>query len=207
MPVAGGYWLPLPVRTASAAALAMADGPSTSGNPWPRLTELVATARADITPKMELPRPSRRRLSSGRVTTPTVGPALAVRLSCPPGYRDGMRIALCQLPGSSDPGVNLRRVREALRDAALSGAELAVFPEATMARFGSGLRAAAEPLDGPFCSDLAAAAKETGVALVAGVFEPAPGGRVYHTAVVIDGGGALVASYRKLHLFNAFTQR
>jgi hypothetical protein len=29
---------------------------------------LVATARADITPKMELPRPSRRRLSSGRVT-------------------------------------------------------------------------------------------------------------------------------------------
>ena len=70
MPVAGGYWLPLPAMTASAAALAMPGGPSTSGNPWPRLTELVATARADITPKMELPRPSRRRLSSGRVTTP-----------------------------------------------------------------------------------------------------------------------------------------
>ena len=118
-----------------------------------------------------------------------------------------MRIALCQLPGSSDPGVNLRRVREALRDAAVSGADLAVFPEATMARFGSDLRAAAEPLDGPFCSDLAAAAKETGVALVAGVFEPAPGGRVYNTAVVIDGDGALVSSYRKLHLFDAFTQR
>jgi predicted amidohydrolase len=118
-----------------------------------------------------------------------------------------MRIALCQLPGSSDPGVNLRRVREALRDAAVSGADLAVFPEATMARFGSDLRAAAEPLDGPFCSDLAAAAKETGVALVAGVFEPAPDGRVYNTAVVIGGDGALVSSYRKLHLFDAFTQR
>ena len=118
-----------------------------------------------------------------------------------------MRIALCQLPGSSDPGVNLRRVRQALRDAAVSGADLAVFPEATMARFGSDLRAAAEPLDGPFCSDLAEAAKETGVALVAGVFEPAPDGRVYNTAVVIDGDGALVASYRKLHLFDAFTQR
>jgi predicted amidohydrolase len=117
-----------------------------------------------------------------------------------------MRIALCQLPGSSDPGVNLRRVRAALRDAAVSGADLAVFPEATMARFGSDLRAAAEPLDGPFCSALSAAAKETGVALVAGVFEPAPGGRVYNTAVVIDGDGALVASYRKLHLFDAFAQ-
>jgi predicted amidohydrolase len=42
---------------------------------------------------------------------------------------------------------------------------------------------------------------------VAGVFEPAPGGRVYNTAVVFDGDGDLVASYRKLHLFDAFTQR
>jgi predicted amidohydrolase len=118
-----------------------------------------------------------------------------------------MRIALGQIPVSSDPDVNLQRVRDALGAATASGADLAVFPEATMVRSGSDLRAAAEPLDGPFCSGLAEAAKETGVALVAGVFEPAPDGRVYNTAVVIDGGGALVASYRKLHLFDAFSQR
>jgi deaminated glutathione amidase len=118
-----------------------------------------------------------------------------------------MRIALGQIPVSSDPDVNLRRVRDALGAATASGADLAVFPEATMVRSGSDLRAAAEPLDGPFCSGLAEAAKETGVALVAGVFEPAPDGRVYNTAVMIDGGGALVASYRKLHLFDAFSQR
>jgi predicted amidohydrolase len=118
-----------------------------------------------------------------------------------------MRIALCQLPVSSDPGANLRRVRDALGEAAAGGADLAVFPEATMTRFGSDLRAAAEPLDGPFCSGLAEAAKETGVALVAGVFEPAPDERVYNTAVVIDSGGARVAEYRKLHLFDAFAQR
>jgi deaminated glutathione amidase len=118
-----------------------------------------------------------------------------------------MRIALCQLPVSSDPGVNLRRVRDALSEAADGGADLAVFPEATLTRFGSDLRGAAEPLDGPFCSGLAEAAKETGVALVAGVFEPAPDGRVYNTAVVIDRDGSLVASYRKLHLFDAFAQR
>ena len=118
-----------------------------------------------------------------------------------------MRVALCQIPVSSRPSVNADRVRLAIHEAAGGGADLAVFPEATQVRFGSDLRAAAEPLDGPFCSGLAAAAKDTGVALVAGVFEPAPGDRVYNTAVAYDGAGELVASYRKLHLFDAFTQR
>ncbi len=118
-----------------------------------------------------------------------------------------MRVALCQIPVSSRPAVNAERVREALISAAEQGADLAVFPEATQVRFGSDLRAAAEPLDGPFGSGLAVAAKETGVALVAGVFEPAPDGRVYNTAVAFDGHGELVASYRKLHLFDAFGHR
>jgi deaminated glutathione amidase len=118
-----------------------------------------------------------------------------------------MRVALCQIPVSSAPEVNSGRVREALREAADQGADLAVFPEATQVRFGSDLRAAAEPLGGPFCSGLASAAKDTGVALVAGVFEPAPDGRVYNTAVAYDGAGELVASYRKLHLFDAFGHR
>jgi deaminated glutathione amidase len=118
-----------------------------------------------------------------------------------------MRVALGQIPVSSKPLVNLDRVRAAVLRAADQGADLAVFPEATQVRFGSDLRAAAEPLDGPFCSGLAAAAKDTGVALVAGVFEPAPAGRVYNTAVAFDGRGELVASYRKLHLFDAFGHR
>jgi len=118
-----------------------------------------------------------------------------------------MRIALCQLPVSSDPAVNLSRTRDALREAAANGASLAVFPEATMVRFGSDLRGAAEPLDGPFCSGFAASCADAGVAAVAGVFEPAPDGRVYNTAVAFSGTGALVASYRKLHLFDALGQR
>jgi deaminated glutathione amidase len=119
----------------------------------------------------------------------------------------GMRVALCQIPVSSQPAVNLSRVRDALRTASSQGADLAVFPEATQIRFGSDLAAAAEPLDGAFCTGLGLAAKESRVGLVAGVFEPAPDGRVYNTAVAYDGAGALVASYRKLHLFDAFGQR
>src|SRR5579859_3556057 len=118
-----------------------------------------------------------------------------------------MRVALCQLPVSPDPAVNLGRVRDALSDASARGAGLAVFPEATQARFGSDLPALAEPLDGPFGAGLAEAARATGVALVAGVFEPAPGGRVYNTAVGYDAAGTRVAAYRKIHLFDALGER
>lgn len=118
-----------------------------------------------------------------------------------------MRVALCQIPVSSRPDVNAKRVRVALGQAADLGADLAVFPEATQVRFGSDLRAAAEPLDGPFGAGLAEAAGQAGVALVAGVFEPAPDGRVYNTAVAYDAAGRRVAAYRKLHLFDAFGYR
>jgi deaminated glutathione amidase len=118
-----------------------------------------------------------------------------------------MRVALCQIPVSSRPSVNLERVRAAMSDAAEQGADLAVFPEGTLVRFGSDLAAAAEPLDGPFCSGLAAEAKSCGLAVVAGVFEPASNGRVFNTAVAYDATGELVAFYRKLHLFDAFGQR
>src|SRR5215470_2467980 len=122
-------------------------------------------------------------------------------------YAAGMRVALCQLPVSPDPAVNLGRVREAVAEAARQGADLAVFPEATQARFGSDLRAVAEPLDGAFGTGLATAAQESGVALVVGVFEPAPDGRVYNTAVAYDGTGDLAAAYRKIHLFDALGER
>jgi deaminated glutathione amidase len=118
-----------------------------------------------------------------------------------------MRVALCQIPASSQPAINLSRVQSALTTAREQGANLAVFPEGTQARFSADLRAVAEPLDGPFCSGLAAAARASGVALAAGVFETAPGGRLYNTTVAIDRSGDLVAAYRKIHLFDALGQR
>jgi deaminated glutathione amidase len=127
--------------------------------------------------------------------------------SIAPSYAAGMRIALCQMPISPDPAINLERVAEAMAAAARQGADLAVFPEATQARFGSDLRAVAEPLDGAFGSGLAELAREAGVALVAGVFEPAPDGRVYNTAVAYAASGDLVAAYRKIHLFDSLGER
>jgi deaminated glutathione amidase len=114
-----------------------------------------------------------------------------------------MRVALGQIPISSDPAVNLERVKVAATTAAAQGADLAVFPEGTQARFSADLCAVAEPLDGPFGQGLSDIARTTGIAVVAGVFEPAPDGRAYNTTVGYDGAGQLVAVYRKIHLFDA----
>jgi deaminated glutathione amidase len=118
-----------------------------------------------------------------------------------------MRVALGQLPISSVPDVNLDRVRAAAASAAAQGAQLAVFPEGTQVRFSADLRAAAEPLDGPFCRGLAAAARSAGVAIVASLFEPSPDGRVYNTTVGYEADGSLAAVYRKIHLFDALGYR
>jgi deaminated glutathione amidase len=118
-----------------------------------------------------------------------------------------MRVALGQLPISSDPKVNLERVRTAACAAADQGAALMVFPEATQARFSADLRALAEPLDGEFCSGLADIAKTNDLAVVAGVFEPAPDGRAYNTTVAFDRDGDLAAAYRKIHTFDALGHR
>lgn len=118
-----------------------------------------------------------------------------------------MRVALGQIPISSDPQANLDRVRAAAAAAAAQGAGLAVFPEGTQVRFSADLRAVAEPLDGGFCRGLAAAAKSAGLAVVACVFEPAPDGRVFNTTVGFERDGSLVAVYRKIHMFDALGHR
>jgi len=114
-----------------------------------------------------------------------------------------MRIGLCQIVSGPNPVKNLELVREGVRVAAGQGAELVVFPEATMACFG-GPRLAdlAEPLDGPWATEVGKAAKAAGVRVIVGMFTPAPDGRVYNT-LLITGGNAPMG-YHKIHLFDAF---
>src|SRR4051794_6491840 len=116
-----------------------------------------------------------------------------------------MRVALCQIDVGDEPRDNLQTVRSALAEA--FGADVAVFPEATQVRFGNALGEVAERLDGPFVSGLCEAAAEFGLGLIAGVFEPALDGRTYNTTVVIDAAGEIAATYRKIHLFDAFAFR
>jgi predicted amidohydrolase len=113
-----------------------------------------------------------------------------------------MRVALCQISSSASPAENLSAVARGVREAAAQGAGVALFPEATMARFGVPLGPLAEPLDGPWASEVAALADEHSMLVVAGMFTPSPDGRVRNTLLVTGRGVHL--GYDKIHLFDAF---
>lgn len=116
-----------------------------------------------------------------------------------------MRIAVAQIVSTEDPAGNLDQVEEQTAKAAQDGAEIVVFPEATMCRFdGPPLAAIAEPLDGPWAAGVRAIAARHGVTVVAGMFTPGDDGRVRNTLLV---AGAAEASYDKIHLFDAFGYR
>ncbi|MEV5016143.1 carbon-nitrogen hydrolase family protein [Streptomyces sp. NPDC053780] len=113
-----------------------------------------------------------------------------------------MRIALSQLTTGPDPEKNLLLVEEWTRRAADAGARAVVFPEATMACFGTPLAPLAEPLDGPWADGVRRIAASTGTVVVAGMFTPAAGGRVANTLLAT--GAGVEASYDKIHLYDAF---
>lgn len=124
---------------------------------------------------------------------------------------DSIAIAVAQFAPGDDPAKNLADIRTLATRAADRGASLVVFPEYSsffVAELGERSVAAAEPLDGPFATALAALATELGIHLVAGMLETTDdASRFSNTLVAFDGSGTLVAKYRKIHLYDAFGQK
>lgn len=116
-----------------------------------------------------------------------------------------------------DRAANLAAAEEVLRCAARDGALLAVLPEycSQYDPRGVGIEHA-EPLDGPWVSGLREAAARHAVAVVAGVTvpdEPAQDAVVgerrlaRNVVVAIGPDGALLGTYTKVHLYDAFGMR
>jgi predicted amidohydrolase len=113
-----------------------------------------------------------------------------------------MRLALAQILSGPDPKANLALVADHTARAAAQGAELVIFPEATMRCFGHDLAEVAEPVDGPWAAAVRQIAADAGVVAAVGMFTPAGAGRVHNTLLVT--GPGVEASYDKIHLFDAF---
>jgi deaminated glutathione amidase len=113
-----------------------------------------------------------------------------------------VRVALSQITSSPSPSENLSLVAEQVKAAAADGASVVLFPEATMARFGTSLGPLAEPLDGPWASAVREIASAHDVLVVAGMFTPSPDGRVFNTLLAT--GRDQHVGYDKIHLYDAF---
>jgi predicted amidohydrolase len=92
--------------------------------------------------------------------------------------------------------------------AASEGAHLIALPEYLQHRGSDdGYRASARPIPGPFSDAFAAVARARGVWILAGsLAESGPAERPYNTSILIDPTGAIVATYRKIHLFDVAMQ-
>jgi predicted amidohydrolase len=113
-----------------------------------------------------------------------------------------LRVAAAQILAGSDPQENLELVAKQTAEAAKSGVQLVVFPEATMRRFGLPLAEIAEPVDGPWAKQLREIAEQHQLVVAAGMFTPSADGRVTNTLRAV--GPGVDAHYQKIHLFDAF---
>jgi deaminated glutathione amidase len=115
-------------------------------------------------------------------------------------------LAVAQFAPTADREANLAAMRALAETAVERGAGLVVFPEYSSyftPEMGEDWIAAAESLDGPFVDGLRAIATQLGVTVVAGLLEDA-GAKAHNTVVAIDDTGDMLATYRKLHLYDAF---
>ena len=116
--------------------------------------------------------------------------------------RSTLRVALAQIVAGGEPAANLELVAENTARAAERGAQLILFPEATMRCFGLPLREVAEPVDGPWAKGLRDIADQHTLVIIAGIFSPSDDGRVRNTLRAV--GPGVDAHYDKIHLFDAF---
>jgi predicted amidohydrolase len=123
----------------------------------------------------------------------------------------GVAIAVAQFAPLDDAVDNLATIRSLCEAAVGRGAKLVVFPEYASyfsPTLGQGFVDAAEPIDGPFIQGVRALATELDVHLVVGLVEridePA---RFSNTLVAVSPRGDILATYRKLHLYDAFGEK
>jgi predicted amidohydrolase len=113
--------------------------------------------------------------------------------------------AVVQMTSTADVERNLAAAESLVAEAAGRGARLVGLPEnfAFLRSEGEPI-AEAQSLDGPWVLRMGALARRHAVTLLLGSLpEKIPGDRrVYNTSVLLSADGALLASYRKIHLFD-----
>jgi len=114
-------------------------------------------------------------------------------------------IGLVQMAMTADPAQNVATAKSLIAEAAGQGAQVVCLPEMfntlyfcrtqDVAQFDL-----ADPVPGPVTETMQALATELGVVIIVPTFERRAPGLYHNTAVVVDADGALLGSYRKMHI-------
>ncbi|MCU1529530.1 MAG: Hydrolase [Frondihabitans sp.] len=123
---------------------------------------------------------------------------------------DSILVGVGQFAPGPDLAANLAAIDELASAAAARGAVVVVFPEYSSffeREMSAAFVKAAQPIDGEFVAGLGAVARRLGVHVVAGLVETGDATHFSNTLVAVDPSGSVVATYRKLHLYDAFGQR
>lgn len=120
-----------------------------------------------------------------------------------------MLVAVAQFAPGADTQANLDAIGELAQTAAGRGARIVVFPEYSSffeADMGPAFVTAAQSIDGAFVAGLGDVAARLGVVVVAGLVESTGTDRFSNTLVAVSPERDVLATYRKLHLYDAYGQ-
>jgi len=113
--------------------------------------------------------------------------------------------AAAQMVASDEKAANLKEAERWVRQAAGQGARLVALPEVFIWRGSKKSETEqAEPIPGASSTAMAGLARELQIYLLAGsILEKIPNStKAYNTSLLIDPAGKIIASYRKIHLFD-----
>jgi predicted amidohydrolase len=119
-------------------------------------------------------------------------------------------VAVGQLAPTPDPIANREAIGRVVAGAAAAGARLVVLPEESMLLASDVVEPLEQVVDREwplFLTHVASLATEHGVWVIVGGYEPSGSARPFNTLVVVSPRGEVVADYRKVHLYDAFSYR
>ena len=121
-----------------------------------------------------------------------------------------MKVSVGQFNPGADVAQNLATMRRLSAAAAQEGSKLILFPEEAMFAVGQVVGDFSAAVDAhwtSFVQGLSQIAADVGIAVIAGGYESSGESRPYNTVVAVDGKGAILGTYRKLHLYDAFSYK
>ena len=116
-----------------------------------------------------------------------------------------LNVGLVQMGCSSNAKENLNKAILGIREAAAKGANIVCLQELFTSLYFCDVEdyenfKLAEAIPGATTDELSAIAKETGVVIIASLFEKRAQGLYHNTTAVIDADGTYLGKYRKMHI-------